>query len=240
MNNNSSFGRVAAISATISAALAVAANVITSMAVEFNFQFLANPAGLLTAGLDAGALGLFRSGEIMGVFGYCLLFVPATLYLWYWLRHRNPGLVTLYTILGLLGIVFCVIEYGVRISIWPPIMRAYPQAVEAQREMLAVVFMAVTDFTFEGLYGISSILAGMWYLGMGLILRAERRLLGIAAVIMGAASVGAGFGWLMRIEPLARLELFFFFVPFWALWLGVVIWRRDERSELALEPATAA
>lgn len=240
MNDETSFRRIAAISAIISALLAIVSNVVTSMAVDFNFEFLADPAGLLTAGLDPGALSLFRWGEILGVFGYGLLFIPPTIYLWFWLRPRGPGLITLYTVLGLISIVLGVIEYGVRISIWPTMITAFSQAEEAQRQVLAVVFTAVTDFTFEGLYGINSILAGLWYLGMGQILRAERPILGITAAIMGAAFVGAGFGWLLRIEPLARLELFFFFMPFWALWLGIVIWQGAEKSEQGVETAAAA
>jgi hypothetical protein len=239
MNDENSFRRIAAITAIISAPLMLASNIVTFMAVDFNFEFLANPAGLLTAGLDPGALGLFRMSEILGVFGYCLLFIPLTIYLWYWLRPRNPGLVTLYTVLGLMSIVFGVIEYGVRISIWPPLMIAYPEAVEAQREMLAVVFTAVTDFTFEGMYALSSILIGLWWLGIGLILRNERRILGIATAIMGVAILGAGIGWFLRVEPLARLELFYFFEPFWAIWLGLVIWRRGEQSEQMAVAATA-
>lgn len=239
LSNERVFRNIAATSAVIAALLMLVSNVVTSIAVDFQFEFLENPTGLLTAGLDAGALGLFRLGEIQGMFGYCLLFIPPTIYLWYWLRRRNFGLVTLYTVLGLISIVFGVIEYGVRISIWPAMMNAYPQAVEGQRELLVVVFTAITDFTFEGMYGVSSMLGGFWYFGMGLILRAERRILGLTAAIMGAGFVGAGFGWLLRVDPLARLELLFFLVPFWALWLGIVIWQGDEKSEQRVEAATA-
>jgi len=226
MNNEAPFRRLAAISAIISAPLAMASNVVPAIAVDFNLEFLADPAGLLSAGLDHTALGLFRWGEILGMFGYILFLLPATLYLWKWLRPRNPGLVTLYTVLALSGAVLGVIEYSVRASIWPPMMTAYPQAAEAQREVLEVVFRAVTDFTFEGMYALNAILTGIWWLGMGLVLRAERRILGFATAILGLAILGAGFGWLLRVDPLARLELFYFFTPFWALWLGIDIWRQ--------------
>jgi hypothetical protein len=105
-------------------------------------------------------------------------------------------------------------------------MIAYPQAADSQREVLEVVFKAVTDFSFEGMYALSGILAGLWWLGIGLVLRAEQRVLGIATAILGLAILGAGSGWLLRVDPLARLELFYFFVPLWALWLGVAIWRK--------------
>ena len=149
-------------------------------------------------------------------------------------------MVTLYTALALTSIALCVIESAVRISIWPTIMLAYPQAAEAQREVLQVVFRAVTDFTFESLYAINSILGGLWLLGIGLILRAERRGLGIAAVIMGLAILGTGIGWLSRLGPLARLELVYFFQPFWLLWLGIVILRNAEKDVEIVEVATSA
>jgi hypothetical protein len=239
MHDESAFRRIAAISAIVAALLSLAASVAAALAVDFNFEFLENPVRLLTAGLDADAIGLFRWGEILGVFGYCLLFIPPTLYLWYWLSPRSPRMVTLYTAIALTSIVLCVIESTVRTSIWPTMMLAYPQAAETQREVLQVVFSAVTDFTSEGLYAINSILGGLWLLGMGLILRAERRALGIAAAIMGVAILGAGIGWLLRVDPLARLELLYFFQPFWLLWLGIVILRHAEKDVEIVEVATS-
>lgn len=231
MNNETSFRQIAAITAIIAAVLNVASFVIPLMALDFNFEFLADPGGLIAAGLEPGAIELFHWGSVLVIFGWCLLFIPATLYLWFWLRPLNPGLITLYTVLGLTGIVLCVVNSTIGASFWPPMMVAYPQAAEAQREVLEVVFRAITDFAFEGMYALNSILFGLWWLGIGLALRAERRILGIATAIMGVAVLGAGFGWLLRVDPLARLELFYFFESFWAIWLGIVIWRRGEQSE---------
>ena len=119
-------------------------------------------------------------------------------------------------------------------------MAAYPQATAAQREVLEVVFRAVTDFAFEGMYALNSILFGFWWLGIGLALRGERRILGIATAIMGVTILGAGIGWLFRVDPLARLELFYLFEFVWLLWLGVVIWRGDEQSEQTVEVVAVA
>ena len=110
-------------------------------------------------------------------------------------------------------------------------MVAYTQAVEVQREVLQVVFSAVTDFAFDGMYGLASILFGLWWLGIGLVLRAERRILGIMTAVMGVALLGAGFGWLLQVDPLARLEMLYFLEPVWVVWIGVVIWRRDKGTE---------
>lgn len=239
MNDQTTFRQIAAISSIAAALLVLVATIVLSMAVDFNFEFLSNPVDLISAELDIGAAGLFRWGSILEMFGYFLLLIPATLYLWFWLRPRSTRLVTLYTVLGLSSILLGVIGAAVRAGFWPPMMIAYSNAAEAQRAMLEIVFRSVTNFTFESLYALDSILAGLWWLGIGLVLRRERRNLGIATVILGIAIHGAGLGWLLRVDPLARLELFYFLEPFWAIWLGVIIWRGEERDERTLEAATA-
>ena len=57
------------------------------------------------------------------------------------------------------------------------------------------------------------------------------------AVILGIAFLGGGTGWLMRVGPLSRLENAFFLVPFWVVWLGIVIWRRGEQSDQMVSAA---
>ena len=240
MNDETLFRRIAAVTVILAGVLNLAASVVSSLAVDFNSEFLANPQNMLTAGLDPGEIGLYRGGEILGVFGYCLLLIPAALYLWYWLSPKSPRMVTLITVISLIGIVLCVIESTIRISFWPPMMAAYPQAAEAQREMLQVLFGAFSDFAMESMYALNSILAGVWLLGIGLLLRSKRRFLGIVTAIMGAAILLAGVGWVTRVDPLARLELFYFLMPIWAVWLGIVIWQREEERERLIEPAAAA
>jgi hypothetical protein len=228
MNDENTLRRIAASSAIIAAVLILAATVVLSMAVDFKFEFLENPADLISAGLAANAAELFRWGSILEVFGYFLFLIPVVLYLWYWIGPRSSRMVTLYTILGLISIVLGVIGAVMRATFWPQMIIAYSQAAEVQRQVLQVVFRSVTDFTFGGLYAFDTLLAGLWWLGIGLILRAERRALGIATVIMGIAICGAGFGWLLQIDPLARLEMFYFFEPVWLIWIGIVIYRLDE------------
>jgi hypothetical protein len=180
MNDRPTFKRVAAISTIIAGLLILASIVVLSMVVDFNVEFLDKPAGLITAGLGASAVGLFRWGSILELFGYFLLLIPAALYLWHWLSPRSSGMATLYTVLGLAGILLGVVEEAIRVSFFPSMMLADPQAAEAQRAVLEAIFNAVVDFNFENLYALNPILAGVWWLGIGLVLRGERRSLGVA------------------------------------------------------------
>jgi hypothetical protein len=237
MNQETSFKRITAIATILSAVLIVASTVTLIMAVNSNFEYLANPADLITAGLNSEAIGLFRWGSILEMFGSFLLLIPVTIYLRHWLKPHAPFMVDLATIFGLGAIILGVIGSAIRANFWPAMMTAYSTATEVQRPVLEIVFRSVTDFAFEGLYGLDSLLAGLWWLVIGLVLQAERRILGIATTVLGAAILGAGLGWLLQSYLLARLEMFYFLQPLWAIWLGIVIWLRSEQQEIAAEPA---
>lgn len=237
MNNHSLFKRIAAISAILAAPATLAATVVLLTAVDFNTEFMSNPAGVITIGAPASVI--FRWGSILELGAPTLLLVPAALYLWYWLKPRAPELVTLYTVFGLSGLLLAAIGALLRATLYPPLMSAYPQASEAQQEILMVIFRGITDFNFEGLGALEYIFWGIWWLGIGLVLRSERRSLGIVTLILGIAFLGAGAGWLLRVGPLATLENVFFLVPFWVVWLGIVIYRRDEYQP-ALNPVERA
>ncbi len=231
------FKRIAAITAILTALVTLASTVVLLIAVDFNSELMSNPAGLITIGATASET--FRWGTILEL-GSTLLLVPAALYLWYWLKPRAPQLVTLYTVFGLASMLLAGNGELLRANLYPPLMNAYSQAPEVQRDVLMVVFQGVTNFNFEGLWALELIFWGIWWLGIGLVLRNERRSLGVVTAILGIAFLGAGAGWLLRVGPLARLENAFFLVPFWVVWLGIVIWRRVEQSEQMVEAVAVA
>lgn len=234
MTDQTSFRRIAALSAIAAALCIIGSIIVLSVATDFNFDLLSNPVDLIN--LDADAAAVFRWGSILELFGYFLFLIPVVLFLWRWLSPQSPNLVGMYTLFGLGAVFTGILEEALRISFLPPMMAAYPTGVEAQNEVLLVVFQSVIDFNFESLYAVVSILGGLWWLGVGLVMRSSRRILGIATVILGIAVLVAGLGWLLRVGPLARLELFYFFEPFWAVWLAVVIWRGTRENEVELEP----
>lgn len=226
MNDQTLFKRIAAISAILSTPIALANTIVLLMAVDFNTEFMSNPANLITIGAPASET--FRWGEILGLGAPTLLLIPATLYLWYWLKLQAPRLVTLYTFFGLTSFLISVIGSLMRATFYPPLMNAYSLASESQRDVFMVIFQGITDFNFEGLWALELIFAGIWWLGIGPLLRNERRILGNVTMILGIAYLVAGAGWLLRVGPLARLESVFFFVPFWTVWLGIVVWRNPD------------
>jgi len=115
MNDQTLFRRIASISAILSAPVALANTIVLLIAVDFNAEFMANPANLITIG--ASASETFRWGEILGLGAPTLLLIPAALYLWYWLKSRAPRLVTLYTFFGLASLLLSAIGSLLRATI---------------------------------------------------------------------------------------------------------------------------
>jgi len=237
MNDQITFKRIAAISAILAALLTVASTIVLLMAVDFNSEFMSHPEGLITIGGPASET--FRWGTILEL-GSTLFLMPVALYLWYWLKPRASKLVTLYTVLGLASMLLATTGELLRANLYPPLMNAYSQAPEFQKGVLMTIFQGITNLNFEGLWALELIFWGIWWLGIGLLLRSERLILGTIALILGIVFLIAGAGWLLRVDPLARLENAFFLVPFWAVWLGIVIWRRDEEHEHVMEVAPAS
>ena len=229
MNDQTTFKRIAAISAILAMPVTLANTIVLLMAVDFNTEFMSNPAGLITIGVPASET--FRWGSILELGAPTLLLVPAAFYLWYWLKPRAPKLVTLYTFFGLTSLLLAAIGSLLRATLYPSLMNAYSQASEIQRDVLMVIFQGITNFNFEGLYALDLVFSGIWWLGIGPLLRSDRRILGTVTTILGITYLLAGAGWLLRFGPLARLENAFVFVPFWTMWLGIVIWRNPEKSE---------
>jgi hypothetical protein len=238
MNDQTTFRRIAAILSIVSGPVGLAAFYVVSLAVALDFELMNDTAALVSLG--AGAAEVFRWGEVLGMFGYYLLLVPTALFLWRWLRLQSASLVDLYAVFGLAYLFIGAVGAALRAGVLPAMMVAYADASAANQAAIAADFRTMAVVIFVGLGALEALLGGLWLLGSGLVLRSERRSLGIVTVVLGLAYLAYGGGEWFRIEPLITLGALAFLVwPFWAVWLGVVIWRQAEHKEPALEAAHA-
>ena len=239
MNNETSFRRIAAISAIISAPVGLLGSLIlVGLAVDFNMDAVSNFNDVITLGA-VGAGPLHLAWVVTDFFGNLLL-IPAAFYLWQWLKPRSPNLVTLASFSALAFFLVGALVLSFVGAAIPPLMRAYETASGTQQDMLFVVLTSLFDMLYNGGGPLVYFFAGGWWLGIGVVLRKERSILGILTVGMGVIGLGIWVEQTFRIESLVFIEDVIFFLTYiWAVWLGIVIWRRDEQSDYVLEPAAA-
>ena len=126
---------------------------------------------------------------------------------------------------------------GVRLMRWgtifaavhPPLAAAYAPASAEERATLEIVFGTIANMVYGGMWNIlEEILAGIWFLGIGLLLRVERRIFSILSMVLGIAAFLDSFGNILSVQALASVGLYIYLIlaPIWALWLGIDLLRR--------------
>lgn len=223
MNDTSFMRRLTAVTAVLSAPLAVMSLVLALGAVEWNFAALDDPASQV--GIGASAAGLLRGSMLLDLAGYYLLVAPAALYLWFWLRRRAPFGASLITLAGLAYVLVGSIGAAVLAEVWPPLVRDYAAATGAERELARALFTFATHFVYHGLWNLLEILlAAVWWGGAGLLLWRERPAFAATSLVLGAACALDGLGNLGGVPALSSigLNLYLVLAPVWALWLGIL------------------
>ena len=226
-NDNYSFQRFAAIIAIASFFTAIASDVLQGIPVNFNSEFPINPVSFLSVG--ANGANLLRWGLILDMLGYYLPLLPIALFIQHWLKAKNPIWMHFYTTCGL-GYILIGATGAVALAVvQPPLINEYAQASAEQRLVLETVFGAIWNIIYSGLWNIlGELLIGIWFLGIGLLLRSERRALGLVAMIVGISGLLDSLGNMLGIDGLALLGLSVYIIlaPIWTLWFGIDILRK--------------
>src|SRR5919197_5640836 len=233
MNIDYSFQRFAAIVAIVSFFTAMTSNVLQGIPLHFNPNVMSDPTLILSVGTSGG--NLLRWGLSLDMLGYYLPLLPAALFIHHWFRSRNPVWARFYTTCGLgyilIGATGAVLLAVIQVSL----INAYAQASAAQRETLESITRIVWNIVYGGMWNIlGELLAGIWFLGVGLLLRSEQRLLGTLSIITGIAALLVFLGMSLGIEEIALLGLsvFLLLAPIWALWFGIDLLRRPVQIQM--------
>ena len=227
MNGNQSFQRFAAVIAIVSFFFALASDVLQGIPVNFNSDFPIDPVLFLSVGADGAKL--LRWGLILDMFGYYLPLLPLALFIQHWFKVKNPIWVHFYTTCGL-GYILIGATGAVALAVvQPPLINAYAQASTEQRALLETIFGAIWSIIYGGMWNIlGELLVGIWFFGVGMLLRMERRLLGIVSMTVGISALLDSLGNILGIDGLALLGLSIYIIlaPIWALWFGIDLLRK--------------
>jgi hypothetical protein len=234
MSDEQRFQRIAGVTTMLSFLSALASDICLGVATNFRPSALSNPSSLITIGTDGA--NFFRWGMVFDVFGYYVLLTPLALVLWKWLRPNGGLLVTLYTWCGLGYILVGAMGAILLAAVEPPLIIQYVQARSAQRETLQIVFTSFLNAVYLGLWNpLEALLAGIWWVGIGSLLRYRRPGLGIVSMLLGVGALLDAFGNFVGLEPVFLLGVswlvFFFFV--WVAWCGIeLLWRPSINTEM--------
>lgn len=227
-----SFQKLAAATAILSVPIAYAGEYFGFTAINFDPTAFSEPSTLIQLGTEGAAL-LWWDWRLL-IFGYYLLVAPAVVFLWHWLRPKRPLLVTLLTLGGVAYVFFGALGAAINAVVWPELMTEYAQAGPEQRAVLETVFGTFATAVTVGMWGIlNRIVSAIWWIGIGALLRSERRALGWFTIILGVFSTVAAVGNIVGVAPLTGIGTmgFLLLAPAWALWLGVDLWRRPVNSD---------
>jgi len=226
MNSDRSFSRTAAIAAIASLPLA-AGNLFAMLAtVHFNAKGMTDPLILLRAGTAAAPL--WRWSMILDIFGYYLPIVPLILLLRTSFRHRGPNWIDLFALCLLAYCIIGAIGGAMLATALPTLIREYGTASSSHQISLQSVFTGYTDGIYRGLWNLlEEFLAGIGWIGFGLVLQTERRRLGVATLVLGAACLVDSLGTALNIDAIAStgLTVYLVLAPTWACWMGIDLLR---------------
>ena len=230
-----SFQRFAALSAVLSFPLAIASNVLQGLPTNFNSDIFTNPTLMLSIG--ANGASLMRWGLILDMLGYYLLLLPSALFLHTWCGSKSRDWVRFYSLCGFGYILVGAAGAAILASVHPPLITAYAQGTSAaQRAVIETVFINTWNVVYGGLWNVlGELLAGVWLIGIGWLLRGERRFFSVITLLLGLGALLDSLGTVLGIGALALpgLSIFVGLLPIWALWLGIDLLRKPVQIQSA-------
>lgn len=175
---------------------------------------------------DRAAAPILRVAGLLDMSAY-LPVVPVVIYLDRRLRHRAPDLVGVLTFAGLAYVLLGSLGGTLFATVGPPL-------VEDGSETARVVFGALGSIVTVGLWGTLELIGfGVWLIGVGWLLRAERTAYGNLGIVAGIGSLlsaartgltGRSVGDLPGPVDFLVVGLLGLALP-WLAWTGVRLYR---------------
>ncbi len=197
------------------------------LALGFDVEAVLDPLALLAGGPFAATV--WRWSMVLDLLGYYLLIIPLILLLRRWLGTRHPGWADLCAV-ALLSYSF--VGGGgaaIHAAVLPPLVRAYATADAGQQDGLRLAFLTAHNAVMYGLWNLfNALVSAVGWLGFGILLLRERRVLGVLTLLLGLSALIDAAGVILGVESLAFAGLMVYIVlaPLWAGTLGLDLLHR--------------
>ncbi len=180
----------------------------------------------ISAGVDGGSL--MKWAWLADLFGYYLLLIPAAFFIHLWLKNRNPYWMGILTFSGLAYLFTGCLGAAIFAKTWPTLISGFANSSGTVQEIYRLLFNNTAEIVNGGIWGnLEFLLAGIWWIGVGFVMKEERKVLGILSVILGFFSLLTVFGHMFDMKVIANIGLpaYLLLSPLWATWLGITIIR---------------
>ncbi|RDC62645.1 hypothetical protein [Adhaeribacter pallidiroseus] len=226
MKQLSNYKQMVGLVTVLAGVLSAACLVLGAYAVEYNFEAFSDPTLVLNYAHNYRAAYWFL---ILDMAGYYLLLLPVIFYLHQQYKFHSPW-VPLFTFSGLAYVLVGAIGAGILAAAWPTLMQQYESAPKVNQDFLEPLFATVTNMVTVGLWNILEVLfAATWWIGFGMLLRRDNKVIGLLAIVAGVAclldSVGTMFGAKLLAEVGVNVYLVMGII--WPIVLGIHLLRQS-------------
>lgn len=185
------------------------------------------------ARLPVAAMQVVRADYLMAfgftdILGYYLLRVPMIIFLWHWLRHKDPVMADIATVCGLFYIFLAVTSSSILVGGTTGILELYETASDADKPGLEAAWSSVVMLAYRGPWLFMLLPWLFWSFQMGKLLKTEVRFLGLALQLVAVSSALGVLGPLLNSSLLSLFDDFqVHFMPLWIVWAAVVLLRSE-------------
>lgn len=208
----------------LSGIIALISYMLVAVAVNYNFDVFADPTLILT--LPDVHLAALKWSMITDVLGYYLLLLPAIFFLQDWMKDKTQWAKTL-TFCGTSYVLVGAIGASILGVVWPLLIQKFQAASSPEaQETIRLSFQLISELVYGGLWNLLGMLVGgIWWLGIGILLRREYKALGWVIILLGCCSLLDSIGGMLELKFLSDigLNIYLILAPVWAVWLGIII-----------------
>ena len=212
-------------------------NVLFLAAFQFRLDWFREPTRVLGAG--ATSAELLRWASVLDLIGYYLATAVLAYVLWQWLRPRNRLIADLSAVAAVGYVLAGGIGAAVLAMVGPMLMHGYTDAAAQDRALIATQFAVLFELVWRAIWQLlDGILMAAWWLGIGLLVRADRpglSRLSLALAAVAVLGVAANVIGLSQVRD-AMLGITFALWTAWWIWLMAVLLRSRPAASTHVNP----
>jgi hypothetical protein len=167
---------------------------------------------------------LLRWAAVLDLFSFYLATAVLAYVLWRQLRPRNPVIADLST-LAAVGYALAGGAGAAVIAVFGSgLMHDYTDAAATEQVVITAQFATLMEVVMRSIWQfLDGILIGVWWLGIGLLLRPDRPRLSVLSLVLAAVAVVGAFVNLVGLSLVRDVLLGVLFIGWAAWWIAILV-----------------